>query len=255
MKKLALALLLALLIPTAGHALDWPESGGSSSGGSGGAPGDGTVDLDSLDSSEVYTTPGSEEVVPVGSTTTKKFRYLSPVTTFYFEQSREAPRFVYNSTTNAFAVDAATNTAYGLAKFDNATDKGANCLYFPMPAVRDYNTGVDLRLDEFRVLNGASDANDQVYEVAVASKVAGQTWASATYGSGVTVTLVSGLGTAAKEERSYATADTLTGWKSVVASGVPWCVRVCRDGDAAGDSSSVDSYFSMLTIRAANTIP
>ncbi len=181
---------------------------------------------------------------------------MTPITTFYFEQSRETPRSVFSATNNAFVVDASTNVDYGLMSFSNSVSSESNCGYFPMPAVRDYNLSVDFRLDEFRTVNGrSSDANDQVYTVAVASKVVGKTWLSATYTQPLTVTMASTLGTAAGEERALATNPTLTNWSSVIASGVPWAVQICRDGDAAGDTSTIDSRFSMVTIRAGNTVP
>lgn len=248
-KLLAIVLLLGLATASA-----FEQTGSPGSGGAGGTPDAESVDLDKLDMPGDYS--AYDEVFAGWNTTSKQARPLGVTTTFYFEQSRESPRFVHSATNNPFVVDAATNPVYGLMSFSNSADKASNCGYFPMPAVRDYNTGIDLRLDEFRVVNGASsDSGDQVYEVGVATKVAGQTWLTAVYGSTVGVTMDSTLGTVAAEERALASVETLTGWKDVVASGVPWAVRVCRDGDDGDDTSTVDSRFSMLTIRAGNTVP
>lgn len=191
------------------------------------------------------------------SSITSKFRGLPKITTFYFEQSRESPRFVENATNNAFVVTSSTMPDYGLMSFAAGVSSESNCGYFPMPSVRDYNSGVDFRLDEFRILLGtATDSGAQRYVVAVASNVAGSSWRTATYTQPINVDMASGLGTAASTERALATTPTLTNWTSIITSGVPWAVKVCRDGDdGTNDTSAIDSRFSMLTIRAANTVP
>jgi hypothetical protein len=220
-----------------------------------GTPSTGTVTLDSLSLSNSYADKSYPLIV--FDTVTKQGQALEAITTFYFEQSREAPRFVQSATNNPFVVDAATNPAYGLMSFSHSVSSESNCGYFPMPAVRDYNLSVDFRLDEFRVLNGTgTDSGAQRYVIAVASKTAGTTWLTANYTQSINVDMASGLGTVSREERSLATTTTLTNWNTVIASGVPWCVRVCRDGDdGTNDTSTVDSRFSMLTIRAGNTVP
>ncbi len=227
----------------------------STSTAGGGAPSTGTVTLDSFDLSASYA--DMEQPIIGFSTVTKRGIPLQPITTFYFEQAREAPRFTHSATNNAFVVDAATNPAYGLMAFSHSASSESNCGYFPMPSVRDYNVSVDLRLDEFRILNGTTtDSGAQRYMIAVSSKVAGRSWLTATYTQSINVDMASGLGTVSGEERALATTTTLTNWNSVIASGVPWCVRVCRDGDdGTNDTSTVDSRFSMFTIRAGNTVP
>lgn len=203
------------------------------------------------------TIPGPGQI-PVGNAGgADTFDAMTPITTFYFEQARETPRFVQSAANNAFIVDAATNPAYGLMAFSNSVSSESNCGYFPMPAVRDYNLSVDFRLDEFRVVNGTgTDSGAQRYVVGVASKTAGKTWLTETYTQQVNVDMAGSLGSVSGEERALATNPTLTNWSSVIASGVPWCVKVCRDGDdSTNDASSTDSRFSMITIRAGNTVP
>jgi hypothetical protein len=239
-------LLLGALAPRA-HAF-WSDDGGSGTAGS----------ITSVAPSNMAgTTPSAGQIPVADDGGTDTWDAITPITTFYFEQSREAPRFVQSATNNAFITDASTNPAYGLVAFSHSVSSESNCGYFPMPAVRDYNTSVDFRLDEFRVLVGTgSDSNAQRYVVAVASKTTGHTWLTETYTQQVNVDMAGSLGSVSGEERSLATTTTLTNWNSIIASGVPWCVKVCRDGDdATNDPSSIDSRFSMLTIRAGNTVP
>ncbi len=214
-----------------------------------------TVEANKLDLTVAAPTDVSEYGVLV-DTATGKFRPFTPITTFYFEQSRESPRFVHSATNNPFIVDAATNPAFGLMAFSNSVSSESNCGYFPMPTVRDYNTSIDFRLDEFRILVGsATDSGAQRYMVAVASKT-NVNWLNATYSNSITIDMASSLGTVSGTERALASVTTLTSWNTIIASGVPWCVRVCRDGDdGTNDASTVDSRFSMLTIRGSNTNP
>jgi hypothetical protein len=274
MKRLWLALFATLLCGSV-HALNFSQIGGSSGGGSGditavtvtapatGGGTSGSVDIgvDDIDVNDLaldgsISDADNEWFVLQTSSNTGRFRGVLGSTTFYFEQVRESPRFVHNATNNAFEVSAATNPYYGMMKFAHSVSSETNCGYFPMPSVRDYNLDVDFRLDEFRVLVGTgTDSSAQRYVIAVASDT-GVSWLNATYTNSITVDMESALGTASGTERALAGVQTLTSWNTVIASGVPWAVRVCRDGDdATNDASSHDSYFSMITIRAGNTIP
>lgn len=190
-----------------------------------------------------YTTPSSTE------TFTNK-TYDTSGTGNVFKQVKELI-FTTPKTcdeTGALIDTTKTNATFGLCKFSNSADKAGNYADYIATVPFDIDTNVDLTLKSFSVGLGGADTNAHAYEISMCAPAASAAW-NCTPSQAISVS-VSADASGASGDVEYAASlpITLTDWRSNVTAGRFWKIRVARDGDAAGDGSTVDSYVLGFTI-------
>lgn len=144
---------------------------------------------------------------------------------------------------------ATTNTDfnYGLPKFADDVDEATNWMDWVIQVPPEIDTAVDLTATLTFYLGGA-DTNDHDYVVSMCNPAASAA-AACTPGNAVNLAYTAD-GSGADGDVEQTTETTLTDWKSNVTAGRMLLIRLARDGDdGTNDSSTVDSYPLVLTIK------
>lgn len=242
--KLALALLLALAIPTGAHALEWDGgSQGSSSGGAG-------LTAGSVRPSHLNGTPPTENQVPVAGSADS---WTGRDAVIEFSE----PILVYpewgKSTANTFDTTASTNPFFGKIRFTATGSSATNCGIAIIDNFRNYTATVTaiaaVRLDQFRVISGtATDASSQTYILRVASITDNVDVGP----MNLPQTVIVGAGTGSIKNRFQSSTAIFTSWAPIFDPGAPVQIEICRDG---ADASTIDSFGGTLELRLATTSP
>lgn len=144
----------------------------------------------------------------------------------------------------------ATAFLYNIPKFSNSADKANNYIDFVFAVPDDIDTAVDLTAKLSFILGGA-DTGDHEYIVSMCNP-AGSAAAACTPGDAISLAY-SPDASGADGDIEYTTETTLTGWRSAMTAGRMLRVRLERDGDHANDTSTVDSYPAVLTLKYGYT--
>jgi hypothetical protein len=131
-------------------------------------------------------------------------------------------------------------------QFSNSADQAANYAEWHIQVPDDADTAVDPRGKVTFKLTGA-DTGTQRYVLSMAS-VANSAAYGGTVGTAINLDY-GGDGSGASGDVEQVGYTTLTGWGAAVTVGSHWVIRLARDGDAAQDTSTVDSMLSLVTIE------
>lgn len=140
----------------------------------------------------------------------------------------------------------ATSFLYNLPKFSSSADKANNYVDFVFAVPDDIDTNVDLTAKLSFILGGA-DTGDFEYILSMCNP-AGSAAAACTPGDAISLAFTADA-SGADGDIEYTTETTLTGWRSAMTAGRMLRVRLERDGDHANDTSTVDSYPAVLTLK------
>ncbi len=147
-----------------------------------------------------------------------------------------------------------TNSTFGFCKMGNAADKAGNYAEYLATVPADIDTSVDLKLTSFTIGLGGADTAAHVYEISHCNPAASAAW-NCVPGNAVAISVAAdAAGASGDVEYAASLPITLTDWKSNVTAGRVWKIRVARDGDAAGDASTVDSYILGFVISYKSTL-
>ena len=150
----------------------------------------------------------------------------------------------------------ASHTAYGKAEFSHSVSSQTNCAEFDGVMVRNFDSGEDVRLENFSVWRGtATDGNDQRFVMSISSMTNGDIQTSITFVNPINVDLTDSATGNANSVLALTSPVTLTGWASEMVAGAPYVIQVCRDGDAAQDSSTINSFLARFQVRVGQTAP
>ena len=139
----------------------------------------------------------------------------------------------------------ATARVYGQALFANATDQATNFVEYTLEVPRDLDTSVDL-VGYFKFNLGGADTGDHDYVISMID-IADSADNATAVGDAVNLAFTADASGASGDIETAT--GTLTGWAAALTPGSKLIIRVARDGDAAADASTVDSYSGPLTIR------
>jgi hypothetical protein len=151
----------------------------------------------------------------------------------------------YGSSVTAPATTA-TAFNYGLPKFSNSADKANNYIEWVIQVPPDVDTAIDMT-GTLKLYLGGADTGDHEYILSMVS-VADSAAADATPGTAIALAYTADA-SGADGDAETAGPTTLTGWKAAVTAGQLWVIRLERDGDHANDTSTVDSYPLLVTIK------
>lgn len=144
----------------------------------------------------------------------------------------------------------ATSYLYNLPKFSNSADKANNYVDFMFAVPDDIDTAVDLTA-KLSVILGGADTGDFEYIVSMCNPAASAA-AACTPGDAISLAYTADA-SGADGDIEYTAEATLTGWRSAMTAGRMLRVRLERDGDHANDTSTVDSYPAVLTLKYGYT--
>lgn len=140
----------------------------------------------------------------------------------------------------------ATALAYGHATFSNSADQAANYVEYRIIVPTDIDTAVALRA-KLKFSLGNTDTGTHRYVLSMASQADS---ASATGTPGTAINLdFSGDASGASGDVETVGYTTLTGWAAALTADHLWVIRLARDGDAAQDTSTVNSTELGLVIE------
>lgn len=141
------------------------------------------------------------------------------------------------------------SSASGQATFSNSVDQATNCAYYYSVVPIDLDNSVDMSvLLKFSLQD--ADTGSHTYVVSMSNIADSTARGSGGVEPSNPITLAfSGDAQGAMYDSETIPWTTLTGWKTALTANNRFGIRVCRDGDAAGDSSTVDSTTIHLTIR------
>jgi hypothetical protein len=140
-----------------------------------------------------------------------------------------------------------TNETLGQVLFDASTDEATNYVEYRLEVPRLIDPNVDI-VAWFKFRLSGADTGDHDYRISMAS-VANSGDYTGSVGNTISLSYTAD-GSGADGDVETAGGDTLTGWAAALTAGELWVIRVARDGnDGANDSSTVDSYSGVLTIR------
>lgn len=134
--------------------------------------------------------------------------------------------------------------------FSNSADESANYIEWRIAVPEDVDTGTEMKGRVYYKLTGA-DTGGQVYVLSMVSVAASSAY-TGTPGTAITFSANTDA-SGASGDAEFTALTTLTGWAAAVTAGQVWVVRLARDGNAAGDSSTVDSGFSHLVLEYTST--
>jgi hypothetical protein len=139
-----------------------------------------------------------------------------------------------------------TDFNYGLPKFSNSVDKANNFVQWVIQVPPEINTAVELT-GTLKLYLGGADTGDHEYILSMVS-VADSAAADAAPGTAIALAYTAD-GSGASGDVETAGPTTLTGWGAAVTAGQLWVIRLERDGDHGNDTSTVDSYPLLVTLR------
>lgn len=144
-----------------------------------------------------------------------------------------------------------TDFNYGLPKFSNSTDEATNYVDYVINVPADIDTSVALTATLTFYLGGA-DTGDHDYVLSMCNPAASAA-AACTPGNAINLTYTAD-GSGADGDVEYTASTTLTNWAGALTAGRQWLIRLARDGDdGTNDSSTVDSYPQVLSIKYGYT--
>lgn len=278
MKKIVAALLImgSGLLALAAHADVIVITGGGSSGGVSN-PATGNLDMGGFSITNV-----SSITYTVGVSSSLNFVIGNSTYSFYPSSANFSNARIYNavisSTENVInsvkyqdwtAVDyvgSLTNNVvnlsssaflFGNASFSNsASSEAPNCVGYRWAVPEDIDTSVALTVSRWKFVLGNTDTGTQSYFIAYhATADSANPPAGSVFGTGTSPIALSfaGDGSGASGDIETVSNTTLTGWASALTAGQNLVITVCRDGDAAGDGSSVNSTSALLRISYGAT--
>jgi len=138
-------------------------------------------------------------------------------------------------------------TESGQVQFSNSeTAASGNCAYYYGTVPEDIDTSADMKA-LFKFSISGSDTGSHSYVIAK-SNTANSAYAGGSFSDNVTLSFA-GDGSGSDGEVETIGWTTLTGWGSALTANNYLGISVCRDGGAAGDSSTDNSYTLSLDIK------
>lgn len=162
----------------------------------------------------------------------------------------------YCDETNAVLDTTKTDGAkFGQCAFRNEVDKDKNYAVYELTVPPDIDTSVDLKARIYYRLGGA-DTGTHTYTLSLSS-VAASASSAGSFGQEITFNAAADASGADGDiEITPALASamtTLTDWKTNLTAGQLLLIMLKRDGDAAEDASTVDSYSNKVVISYGST--
>lgn len=131
----------------------------------------------------------------------------------------------------------ATAIGYGHAAFTDV-DEAANYVEYELQVPEDIDTSVALRGRLKTLLGGTDNSHSQIFHAQSVSVADSAVPGSATLANSATITVTSD-GAAASGDVFTSSWTTLTSWAGALTAGQTWRIRLARDGNDAGDTSTV----------------
>lgn len=138
------------------------------------------------------------------------------------------------------------------ANFSHEVDEASNWgLWNAVSVPEDLDTTVDLKIERFKFISGGADTGTQRYIISMYS--AGDSVVD--YSTTINAVNLDFAGDPSGEAGDYQTISnvTLTSWRTSLTPGNGWFIKVARDGDAAQDSSTQDSWLAGFVISYTST--
>ncbi len=149
--------------------------------------------------------------------------------------------------TGAVVDTLSTSPSYGQAIFAANTDEATNYVLYRFRVPFDLDTNVDLQACfSFRL--GAADTGTHTYKISMADVADSASADSPSFSNTITWSF-GGDASGASGDTETVGYTTLTSWKSSLTPGHIIVIKLARDGDAAGDSSSQASSTQSLSLK------
>ena len=101
----------------------------------------------------------------------------------------------------------------------------------------------------------SADTGSFRYVVSVSSMAISDDPEAVTFTNPINVDIVADAAGATFDVEASTFAVPLDGWASELTAGAPFIISVCRDGNDAADTSTVNSYLRKFKIRIGKTNP
>lgn len=146
-----------------------------------------------------------------------------------------------------------SSSTIGHFQFSNAISSQANFAVYAWIPPSDIDLTANVILSSFGVILGGADTGTQRYMVAISTSMDGrparETMFSSPYSWLESITVDVGADSAGINGYLQVVGNTtLTSWQTRIIPGALHYITVMRDGDAAQDSSTIDSYSSFFSI-------
>lgn len=146
-----------------------------------------------------------------------------------------------------------SSSTIGHFQFSNAISSQANFAVYAWIPPSDIDLTANVILSSFGVILGGADTGTQRYMVAISTSMDGrparETMFSSPYSWLESITVDVGADSAGINGYLQVVGNTtLTSWQTRIIPGALHYITVMRDGDAAQDSSTIDSYSSFFSV-------
>ena len=148
--------------------------------------------------------------------------------------------------TGATLTTTATSVNYGHATFTDV-DEAANYTEYTIQVPEDIDTSMPLRA-RLKVILGGADTGAQIFKASSVSVADSAVPGSATLANAATLTVAADASGASGDVETTAW-TTLTSWNGALTAGQTWRIRLARDGNDAGDTSTVSSTSRGIVIE------
>ena len=157
----------------------------------------------------------------------------------------------HNISPNTLSINTSSGTyLYGEVTYSNSASSQSNCGGYVWTVPEDLDTAVDLVVKRFKFTLGNTDTGTHRYVISY-HQTADSAVPPSSLGAGTSPINMDFAGDASGANGDIETVSsvTLTGWASALTAGRHLVVSVCRDGDAAQDTSTVNSTAGPLVIE------
>lgn len=139
-----------------------------------------------------------------------------------------------------------TKSYFGQCQFSHSADQSANYCSYYITVPDDFDNTIDWKVARLKFQLGGADTGTHRYVISMSS-VADSAAYDGSLGNAINLDFA-GDASGAGGDVETVSGVTLTNWKSNMTAGQLLVIRLARDGDAAEDASTVNSYSGPIVL-------